>query len=58
MRGDDGRELGFLIHQMVANPQKDPKAYPIMLSMRNGCAKKLERAADTSCRTTWQKWMA
>jgi predicted secreted hydrolase len=33
MKGDDGREFNFLIHQMVVNPQKDPKSYPLMLSI-------------------------
>jgi predicted secreted hydrolase len=33
MKGDDGREFNFLIHQMVVNPAKDPKSYPLMLSI-------------------------
>lgn len=33
MKGDDGREFNFLIHQMVVNPEKDPSSYPLMLSI-------------------------
>jgi predicted secreted hydrolase len=33
MRGDDGREFNFLIHQMVVNPDKNPSSYPLMLSI-------------------------
>lgn len=33
MKGEDGREINFMIHQMVVNPNKDPKQYPVMLSI-------------------------
>jgi predicted secreted hydrolase len=33
MKGDDGRQFSFLIHQMAVNPQKDPESYPLMLSI-------------------------
>ena len=33
MKGDDGRELNFMIHHMVVNPEKDPKEYPLLLSI-------------------------
>ena len=33
MKSDDGREFNFMIHQMVVNPEKDPKEYPLLLSI-------------------------
>jgi predicted secreted hydrolase len=33
MKSADGRQFNFLLHQMTVNPEKDPKQYPLMLSI-------------------------